>query len=175
MWPNPMFPADLVKFTEVILNGKLHFLCSESNNEGPIVTSSEWCLSMNISRWIFSTQKYAQNNPTAFCTVVVVGNVSYICVLLAEIKKSCCNPLLFFIICDVLQRVRLNWNWPTPIFVKNFLSFGAESISLSQLGNIGANEFDLNFDFKSIISKIVPKCSVAIVKSLLPSDISDWL
>ena len=28
MWPNPQFPADLVKFTEEILNGKRHFLCS---------------------------------------------------------------------------------------------------------------------------------------------------
>ena len=28
MWPNPQFPVDLVKFTEEILNGKLHFLCS---------------------------------------------------------------------------------------------------------------------------------------------------
>ena len=28
MWPNPHFPADLVTFTEEILNRKLHFLCS---------------------------------------------------------------------------------------------------------------------------------------------------
>ena len=28
MWSNPQFPADLVTFTEDILNGKLHFLCS---------------------------------------------------------------------------------------------------------------------------------------------------
>ena len=28
MWPNPQFPADFVTFTEEILNGKLHFLCS---------------------------------------------------------------------------------------------------------------------------------------------------
>ena len=28
MWPNPQFPADFVKFTAEILNGKLHFLCS---------------------------------------------------------------------------------------------------------------------------------------------------
>ena len=26
MWPNPQFCADLVTFTEEILNGKLHFL-----------------------------------------------------------------------------------------------------------------------------------------------------
>ena len=29
MWPNPQFPADLVTFAEEILNGKLHFLCSD--------------------------------------------------------------------------------------------------------------------------------------------------
>ena len=28
MWPNPQETADLVTFTEKILNGKLHFLCS---------------------------------------------------------------------------------------------------------------------------------------------------
>ena len=25
MWPNPQFPANLITFTEEILNGKLHF------------------------------------------------------------------------------------------------------------------------------------------------------
>ena len=30
MWPNPQFPADLVTFTEEILNRKLRFLCSVS-------------------------------------------------------------------------------------------------------------------------------------------------
>ena len=28
MWPNPQEFADLVTFTEEMLNGKLHFLCS---------------------------------------------------------------------------------------------------------------------------------------------------
>ena len=28
MWPNPEESADLVTFTEEILNGKIHFLCS---------------------------------------------------------------------------------------------------------------------------------------------------
>ena len=28
MWTNPQETADLIKFTEEILNGKLHFLCS---------------------------------------------------------------------------------------------------------------------------------------------------
>ena len=29
MWANPQFPTDLVTFTEEILHGKLHFLCSD--------------------------------------------------------------------------------------------------------------------------------------------------
>ena len=33
MWPNPKFPADSVAFTEVILNGKLHFLCRVINTK----------------------------------------------------------------------------------------------------------------------------------------------
>ena len=31
MWPNLLFPAHLVTFTEEILNGKVHFLCSDSS------------------------------------------------------------------------------------------------------------------------------------------------
>ena len=30
MWPNPQFLVDLDTFTEGLLNGNLHFLCSES-------------------------------------------------------------------------------------------------------------------------------------------------
>ena len=32
MWPNPPENADLFTFTEEILNGKLHFLCSFAVN-----------------------------------------------------------------------------------------------------------------------------------------------
>ena len=34
MWPNPQIPADLITFTEEILNGKLHFLCSVTSQYG---------------------------------------------------------------------------------------------------------------------------------------------
>ena len=40
MWPNPQVTADLVTFTEEILNGKLHFLCSVSIND---VTELHYC------------------------------------------------------------------------------------------------------------------------------------
>ena len=39
MWPNPQFPADLISFTEEILNGKLHFLCI-AHNKTPKISQS---------------------------------------------------------------------------------------------------------------------------------------
>ena len=36
MRPNPQETADLVSFTEQILNGKLHFLCSDRYGTGVI-------------------------------------------------------------------------------------------------------------------------------------------
>ena len=44
MWPNPQFSADLVTFTEEILNGKLHFLCS--------VFCQSLCPVSYIGRWV---------------------------------------------------------------------------------------------------------------------------
>ena len=41
MWPNPQFSADLVKFTEKILNGKLQFLCSFSVQSRRSVTGKK--------------------------------------------------------------------------------------------------------------------------------------
>ena len=34
MWPNPQESADLVTFSEEVLNGKLHFLCNASISFG---------------------------------------------------------------------------------------------------------------------------------------------
>ena len=46
MWANPQESADLVTVTEEILNGKLHFLCSdglERNKFAEIVAVAECC------------------------------------------------------------------------------------------------------------------------------------
>ena len=46
------FPADLVTFTEEILNGKLHFLCSEVlNNYGLIGSTVRFFLWILIFFW----------------------------------------------------------------------------------------------------------------------------
>ena len=49
MWPNLQFPADSVTFTEKILNGKLHFLCSLTDTK-----SVHWktFLSPEVIHWI---------------------------------------------------------------------------------------------------------------------------
>ena len=51
MGPNLQFPADLVTFTEEILNGKLHFLCSERLSLSFIRLSNFflWCLKISYS------------------------------------------------------------------------------------------------------------------------------
>ena len=36
MWPNPQEIVDLIVFTEEILNGKLHFLCSDGLRNKPL-------------------------------------------------------------------------------------------------------------------------------------------
>ena len=38
MWPNPQFPADLITFTDEILNGKLHFYAVLVRN----VSENQW-------------------------------------------------------------------------------------------------------------------------------------
>ena len=40
MWPNPQETAELITFTEDILNGKLHFLCS-AFDEGIAIIGEE--------------------------------------------------------------------------------------------------------------------------------------
>ena len=48
MSPNPQFPADLVTFTEEILNGKLYFLCS-------VICVSTYDLTMVLDLFINQT------------------------------------------------------------------------------------------------------------------------
>ena len=47
MRPNSQFRADLVTFTEEILNGKLHFLCSVSFFK--VFGAAHECVSRNMS------------------------------------------------------------------------------------------------------------------------------
>ena len=62
MWPNPKETADLVTFTEEILNGKLHFLCCEIGlkrltknvyDKDMSVANKPVCLRKDISDQVF--------------------------------------------------------------------------------------------------------------------------
>ena len=44
MWLNPQETADLITFTEEILKGQLHFLCSEYNRMDNFLTQDRSCL-----------------------------------------------------------------------------------------------------------------------------------
>ena len=54
MWPNPQFTTDLVTITEEILNGKLHFLCSDTHSVRSIfwIKSLAWNFLFNANTWI---------------------------------------------------------------------------------------------------------------------------
>ena len=50
MWPNLQFRTDLVTFTEEILNGKLHFLCSDcASDDLPTAGNAEWLYKLRSS------------------------------------------------------------------------------------------------------------------------------
>ena len=55
MWPNPQFPADMVTFTEEILNGKLHFLCSD------LLTNYITVLAIQTKEWPYLTKSKSIN------------------------------------------------------------------------------------------------------------------
>ena len=60
MWPNPQFSAELVTFTEEILNGKLYFLYSASCFEGFRICLQETQVFLEYSvavAWRFSVKK----------------------------------------------------------------------------------------------------------------------
>ena len=87
MWPNPQETADLVTFTEEILNGKLHFLCSDHSNTGsffcnmlPKVNSAiHWNFICPMKSYSFFLSKVIElilRNFLALCTLNKLFNLS---------------------------------------------------------------------------------------------------
>ena len=80
MLPNPQKTADLVTFTEEILNGKLHFLCSDSN--GLVVVKREKKLEIRDHkdfepirpRFIVRMLEYLKNNNELYRDTTVDTN-----------------------------------------------------------------------------------------------------
>ena len=63
MWPNPQETANSVTFTEKILNGKLHFLCSEGKGS---------CTDL-----ILTNRKYSFGNSCSFQTGALYNKWSF--------------------------------------------------------------------------------------------------
>ena len=59
MWPNPQFPADLVTFTEEILNEKLHFLCSDLSSD--LINFKIWRIVEFKQEWTVLNQRTYQD------------------------------------------------------------------------------------------------------------------
>ena len=84
--PNPQEIADLVKFTEEILDGKLQFLCSDSRGKGEVGTSSHYLLhcSNYSEEWLalVNTIKkywhvYLQQTDSKFISISLFGDTSF--------------------------------------------------------------------------------------------------
>ena len=58
MWLNPQFPADLVTFTEEILNGKLHFLCSVLFLKNDYAIQDGFCIDLEIYSLAYNGQLF---------------------------------------------------------------------------------------------------------------------
>ena len=65
MRPNPQFPAGLVTFTDEILNGKLHFLFSESI----ALFFGQWIYQKAFLNWLFQYLSFLNTFFNRFCTV----------------------------------------------------------------------------------------------------------
>ena len=79
MWPNPQETADLVTFTEEILNGKLHFLCSVVSGFEPLATIAKLLiLGVKIVRTFLANnyllKVYNGNTKTIYeiCSVLII-------------------------------------------------------------------------------------------------------
>ena len=96
MWPNPQFSADLVKFTEEILNGRLHFLCSDPKASPIFLINWNICSSLWFYLFImffailyyFYNLKYMKNTQVSAC----------------NFTKSNTSPWAYFTFCKL-------YNW----------------------------------------------------------------
>ena len=86
MWANPQFPANLVTFTEEILNGKLNFLCSDLEREShskPLLCScvlDTYPLSLEATTILHLPQetynrRFSENIPTHLQKGLVVATI----------------------------------------------------------------------------------------------------
>ena len=64
MWPNPQYPAYLVTFTEKVLNGKLHFLCSEKLATRLVKFGQPW---------VITVKRIFENMPISWLLNIIIS------------------------------------------------------------------------------------------------------
>ena len=79
MWPNPQFSADLVTFTEEILNRKLHFLSnvvtSERLKKAPLLTQRKLYEFLTVTKTVKIDMLVEQDVQDAIENVVALKYV----------------------------------------------------------------------------------------------------
>ena len=71
MRPNPWFPADLVTFTEEIINGKLHFLCSVLKKSFAVYIILDHSITLKILEFILNSAEKVKPYFFTFLNVYV--------------------------------------------------------------------------------------------------------
>ena len=74
MWPNPHFAADLVKFTEEILNEKLHILCSVSKTLSVETTWGNGAMTLSF-QYLNKESKQKRNNCRGVIVITTLGTL----------------------------------------------------------------------------------------------------
>ena len=129
MWSNPLETADLVTFTEEILNGKLHFFVQCGIGWQPLTIAVKWSM-LNVCRRlgyvcgsfaaISQITFFQRNSWKKIVTQKVVLRINFPqCLTLLN-----CSPIW-----HVLQ------NNSNTIFYRNFISENIRSISLQDIWN----------------------------------------
>ena len=126
MWPNPQESADLVKFTEETLDGKLHFLCNENFAIVRISGNTPWwnscrmffrCLSFIILSKTTTKNQFRQCNMSNFLVNLLTWN-KFILTQFSFIKHIC-------------EKDKINYYfikfWPEMI-LESSLAFGPDIV-----------------------------------------------
>ena len=117
MGPNSQFPADLVTFTEEILNGKLHFLCSDKYDldylqyywtTGQVLPDYEFCCF-----WFLLISREILDNK--FASIDFPANIYFFKVNDRNTRKRCkiCSKL------NIKTPERRWWNH-SSVFIASF-------------------------------------------------------
>ena len=107
MWPNPQFPAALVTFTEEILGGKLHFLCSVGGEK-------------DILASLFALFQRKWRNKIFYILILILIHSDFFTYRVAETHI----PNKFYIKIDILT-CRILLPRFGPIFLKEVLNSSA--------------------------------------------------